>query len=71
MLRDFADRLSARGLSASSVRKTILPLRAIYRRAHQRNDVAINPTLKLVLSGQARAIRRGFSVFLNDVKSPA
>jgi integrase len=49
MLQDFADRLSAQGLSASSVRNTILPLRAIYRRAHRRNDVAINPTLKLVL----------------------
>jgi integrase len=48
-LQDFADRLSARGLSASSVRNTLLPLRAIYRRAHQRNEVAINPTLKLVL----------------------
>ena len=33
----------------SSVRNTILPLRAIYRRAHHRNDVAINPTLKLIL----------------------
>ena len=47
MLQDLADQLSARGLSPSSVRNTILPLRAIYRRAHQRGDVAINPTLKL------------------------
>lgn len=49
MLQDFADQLSAHGLSPSSVRNTILPLRAIFRRAHRRNDVAINPTLKLTL----------------------
>jgi integrase len=49
MLQDFADRLSAEGLSPSSVRNTILPLRAIYRRAHRRGDVALNPTLKLTL----------------------
>jgi len=49
MLQDFADQLSAQGLSASSVRNTILPLRVIFRRAHLRNDVAVNPTLKLTL----------------------
>ena len=49
MLQDFADQLSGQGLSASSVRNTILPLRAIFRRAHRRNDVAVNPTLKLIL----------------------
>ncbi len=49
MLQDFADQLAAQGLSASSVRNTILPLRAIFGRAHRRNDVAINPTLKLTL----------------------
>jgi integrase len=49
MLQDFADQLSTQGLSPSSVRNTLLPLRAIFRRAHQRGEVAINPTLKLVL----------------------
>jgi hypothetical protein len=49
MLQDFADQLSAQGLSASSARNTILPLRAIFGRAHRRNDVAVNPTLKLAL----------------------
>ena len=49
MLQDFADQLSAGGLSASSVRNTILPLRAIFRRAHRRGDVAVNPTLNLAL----------------------
>ena len=49
MVQDFADQLSAQGLSASSVRNTILPLRAIFRRAHRRGEVAINPTIKLTL----------------------
>jgi integrase len=49
MLQDFADQLSAAGLSASSVRNTLLPLRAIFRRAHNRGLVAVNPTLRLVL----------------------
>jgi integrase len=49
MLQDFADELSANRLSPSSVRNTLLPLRAIYRRAHNRGEVAINPTLKLAL----------------------
>jgi len=55
VLQDFADRLLGEGLSASSVRNTILPLRAIFRRAHRRGDVAVNPTLKLtqpVVRGQ-------------------
>jgi hypothetical protein len=49
MLQDLADRLTAEGLAPSSVRNTILPLRAIYRRAHNRGEVALNPTLKLAL----------------------
>jgi integrase len=49
MLQDLADQLSARGLSPSSVRNTILPIRAIYRRAHRRGEVPQNPTLKLAL----------------------
>ena len=48
-LQDFADQLSAQGLSASSVRNTILPLRAIFRRAHNRGEIAVNPTLRLAL----------------------
>jgi integrase len=52
MLQDFADELSAQGLSGSSVRNTILPLRAIFRRAHSRGIVATNPTLKLALPAQ-------------------
>jgi integrase len=49
MLQDFADQLSAQGLSPSSVRNTILPLRAILGRAHRRSEIAVNPTIKLAL----------------------
>jgi integrase len=49
MVQDFADRLSADGLAASSVRNMVLPLRAIFRRPHVRDDVAVNPTVKLTL----------------------
>jgi integrase len=49
VLQDLADQLTAQGLSASSVRNTILPLRTIYWRAHNRGDVALNPTLKLAV----------------------
>jgi integrase len=45
----------------SSVRNAILPLRAIYRRALDRGDVAVNPTLKLSLpelkAGRERVAR--------------
>lgn len=49
MLQDFIDELLAAGRSPSTIRNALLPLRAIYRRAHQRGDVPINPTLKLAL----------------------
>jgi integrase len=48
-LQDLVDRLAARGLAPSTIRNTLLPLRAIYRRALNRGEVAINPTLKLAL----------------------
>jgi integrase len=48
-IQDLADRLSSAGLAASTVRNAILPLRAIYRRATARQDIALNPTLGLAL----------------------
>jgi hypothetical protein len=48
-LQDLADDLSASGLAPSTIRNSILPLRAIYRRALNRGEVAVNPTLKLAL----------------------
>jgi integrase len=48
-IQDLADRLLALGLDASTIRNTLMPLRAIYRRAVSRGDVAINPTTGLEL----------------------
>lgn len=48
-LQDFADRLLAEGLDPSTVRNHLMPLRAIYRRALNRGEVAINPTAGLEL----------------------
>jgi integrase len=43
-LQALAERLQAAGLSASTLRNAILPLRAIYRRACARDGLPINPT---------------------------
>ena len=48
-LQDLVDRLVAEGRAPSTVRNTLLPLRAIYRRAVSREQVLTNPTLKLAL----------------------
>jgi integrase len=46
-IQAYVDRLLTEGHSASLVRNTIDPLRAIYRHAVQRDIVAINPTREL------------------------
>lgn len=48
-LQAFADRLLVRGLSASAIQVTLLPLRAIFRRALSRGDLAVNPCTGLQL----------------------
>src|SRR6266550_4139594 len=48
-LQDLVDHLQASGRSPSTIRNTLLPVRAIYRRAVRRGHVALNPTLKLTL----------------------
>jgi integrase len=48
-LQDFADRLLAEGLDPSTIRNTLMPLRAIFRRAVARADVTVNPTSGLEL----------------------
>jgi integrase len=48
-LQELVDRLMASGLAPSTVRNAVLPLRAIYRRALARQQVAENPTLGLAL----------------------
>ena len=46
-LQDFTDGLLAEGLAPSTVRNALMPLRAVYRRAVKRGDVAVNPTIGL------------------------
>ncbi len=43
-VQDLVDQLVAAKLAPSTVKGAILPLRAIYRRAVARGDVAVNPT---------------------------
>lgn len=43
-VQDMADRLLAKGLDPSTVRNALMPLRALYRRALARGEVALNPT---------------------------
>jgi integrase len=49
LLQELVDELVAGGCAPSTVRNTVLPLRAIYRRALQRGELAANPTLGLAL----------------------
>lgn len=48
-LQDLADRLLAKGLDPSTIRNTFMPVRAIYRRAVARGEIAVNPTSGLEL----------------------
>jgi integrase len=48
-LQDLADRLHARGLDGSTIRNALMPLRAIFRRAVHRGEIAVNPTVGLDL----------------------
>jgi integrase len=49
-LQDFADGLLAEGLDPSTIKNALMPVRAIYRRAAARGEVAINPTTGLELA---------------------
>ncbi len=48
-IQDLIDQLVAQELSPSTIRNTILPLRAIYRQALARDEIAVNPTARLAL----------------------
>ena len=48
-LQRFVYKLDADGLNASTVRGTLLPLRAIYRRAVSLSEVVVNPCADLAL----------------------
>ncbi len=46
-VQDFVDSMLAGGLHASTIDSTVNPLRAIYRRAVSRGEIAVNPTREL------------------------
>jgi integrase len=48
-LQRFVDRMLGHGIDASTIRGTLMPLRAIYRRAVARGDIAVNATSGLEL----------------------
>src|SRR5439155_6126138 len=48
-LQDLADRWLAKGLDPSTIRNTLMPLRALFRRALARGEVVVNPTAGLEL----------------------
>ncbi len=48
-IQHLVDELTITGAAPSTVRNAVLPLRAIYRRAHSHEIVAVNPTLGLTL----------------------
>ncbi len=48
-VQDLVDELLAEGTHASTIRNTLMPLRAIYRRHIARGDIAVNPTAQLEL----------------------
>jgi integrase len=48
-LQDLVDRLLADGADASTIRNTLMPLRAIYRRAVGRGEITVSPTAGLEL----------------------
>jgi integrase len=56
-LQRFVDELVAAGHSPSTVQNTLLPLRAIYRRAVARGDVESNPTRGLEMPAVRRDVR--------------
>jgi integrase len=67
-LQDLADRLLAEGLDPSTIRNTLMPLRAIYRRAcRPGGEVTINPTTGLQLP--APTGRRDRVVSPNEAQS--
>lgn len=57
-IQAMVDRWATSGMAASTIRNTLDPLRAMYRRSHARDRVAVNPTVNLdvprVVNGRER-----------------
>jgi integrase len=56
-LQDLCDGMLGEGSDASTIRNTLMPVRAIYRRAVSRGDVTVNPTASLDLPAVPEADR--------------
>jgi site-specific recombinase XerC len=56
-VQDLADRLLARGLSAGTVLNALMPLRVICKRALERGEITVNPTVGLSLPKPGRRER--------------
>jgi hypothetical protein len=48
-VQDYVDRLRKKGLSGSTIANKLDPIRVIFRRALQRDDISVDPTQGLVL----------------------
>lgn len=57
-IQDLIDGMAQRGLAPSTIHNAVLPLRAIYRRAQDREEIAVNPTAKLALPRDRRRRER-------------
>ena len=57
-VQDYTESLTADELDGSTIRNIVMPLRAIYRRAVARGEVALNPTTDLELVAPTRRPRR-------------
>jgi integrase len=47
--QDYVDRLRKQGLSPSTIANKLDPVRVIFRRAHRRDEIAVDPTVELEL----------------------
>jgi integrase len=66
-LQDFADRLLAEGLNPSTIKCTLLPLRAVFRRAMSRGELMVDPCSGLDLA----AVRGGRDRIADPVEAAA
>jgi site-specific recombinase XerC len=48
-VQELADEMLGEGLNPSTIRNTLMPLRAVFRRALKRSEVAISPLTELEL----------------------
>lgn len=57
-LQDYVDRLVAKGMNASTVHSCVTPLRTVFRRAVQRDELVMNPAHGLQLPAVEKTVKR-------------